>query len=494
MDTPNIQWFTAQWESFDFSINGLLPELIIAGWLLVLILAIVLRSGPWIVDLTIGALALFGAGLLAVLVHPGADVQSGMVTATPFGRYLQGLMVLATAWSLLQFRLEARGETGESQILPSVWMITALLGGFLLVHARHFMLLFLALELISIPSYLLVSRRKGDVRAAEAGLKYLLYGVFASAIMLYGISWVYGWNHSLGFAAGNLATAPQFVQIVLVMLILVGFAFKAGFFPFQLWLPDTYQGATYYTATFLSLVPKIAAFGALWHFSSFWNDLPAAPMIRLLLLGLAMLTMLAGNLGALWQDHFRRLMAFSGISHVGFLLMAVAVGERAGGVALGFYLGIYTLMNAGGFMGGFLAEQKSGSALISGWSGLGKSASGWSAAWAVCLVSLAGLPPTSGFIAKWLVFAATWERLGSTVGWIWGVAIAWAALNAVLSLYYYLKVPAELYFHAKNEQAAPQRYSWGDLWMLLVAIPVLLLGFIGFDRFIEFISQIVWNF
>jgi NADH-quinone oxidoreductase subunit N len=496
MDSQIATWFNAQLEQLQLPWESYFPEALLAGWSLCLVLGLLLRKRAWMGPATIGVFVLLGAGLMALAVRGGTPPFAGMYQAQPWMRFLHSLMAFSAAWAtgLLSLGPDEGTERKDSEPL---WITLVLLGSLLLTGTRHGIFLFFSLELISIPSYLLVAGRSAHAGAAEAALKYFLFGVAASALMLYGVSWCYGFGGSLYLDAQGLALAPVSVQVGIPLLVLAGLWFKAGIFPLHFWVPDTYSGAGLSVSAFLSLTPKIAAMGAIWNLLGAWDGLPGFPLLRLALVAVALASMIAGNLGALVQQDFLRLMAFSGVAHAGFLLMAAAAGGEAGGKALGFYLTLYAIMNAGAFLGAFFLMRESGSAALSTWQGLGRNMGLTGIAFVVALAGLAGLPPSGGFIAKWWVFAAIWENLrlqNTLVAW---VALGGTGLNAVIGVFYYLRIAAGLYFTPKNrvEERPFSARPWPVAFLaVLAAALTLVLGIWGFDRLANYLGQVMWNF
>ena len=305
-------------------------------------------------------------------------------------------------------------------------------GAMLMAASRNLIVLFLGLEILSLPLYVLAAIARRSTRSQEAGLKYLLLGAFATAFFVYGVALVYG-------AAGTLdlrVLAGQPPSPLLgggLALLTIGLGFEAAVVPFHAWAPDVYEGAPLPAVAFMSVVAKVGAFGGL--IRVFPQGLPhAAAAWAPMLQALAIATMVLGNLAALPQTNLKRLLAYSGVAHAGYLLIGVAAGGPAGTGAVLFYLAVYGAMNLGVFGVLLLLDRRGAEAdRLEDVAGLAGRAP-W-AAWtlAICLVSLAGFPPTGGFIAKLYLFRAALGA-GQTA-----VAVV-AVLTSVVSVFYYMRV------------------------------------------------------
>ena len=345
----------------------------------------------------------------------------------------------------------AEGDYWESEYYGM--LISSLLGMVVMASARDLVTVFVALELLSIPAYLMATWRKRDIRSNEAGLKYYLNGVFASALMLYGMSLLFGVTGStvlseINASLEDISNEQGQVAIVSlgIVLVIVGFAFKVSAVPFHLWAPDTYEGAPTPVTAFLAVAAKAAGFVALMNliFVGFHSQNAVyAPALWIL----AALSMTIGNLTALRQDNLIRLMAYSGVAQAGFMLAALSVageGDAAqrSASAVVTYLIIYAAMNLGAFAIILTVARRTASAQISSFNGLFQ----WSPALAVVmtifLASLAGIPPLGGWFAKFGVFTALIE---ADVWWAYVLATL-AAVNTVVAFGYYGKLASRMWF------------------------------------------------
>ena len=326
-------------------------------------------------------------------------------------------------------------------------MLTSLLGMVMMSSSRDLISVFVALELLSIPAYMLAAWRKGGARSNEAGLKYYLMGVFASAVMLYGMSLVYGLAGSTAFGAiaeelGSLDSSP--VAILGILFILIGFAFKVSAVPFHTWAPDTYEGAPTPVTAFLAVASKTAGMVALIQlvFVAFaGRDDVVQPFFWLI----AALPMTIGNLLALRQTNIVRLLAYSGVAQGGFMLVPFAVAADAPARAVEavvIYMAIYAFMNLGAFTVVLAVARKTRSGEIDSYGGLFQYAPGLAVAMTIFLAALAGIPPAGGWFAKFGLFRALLDAGG---GWAAGLGVV-VAVNTVIAFAYYARILGQMWF------------------------------------------------
>jgi NADH-quinone oxidoreductase subunit N len=430
------------------------------------------------------------------LVGVDASVAGGPLAGDALAFYLRAL---ALAVGLLFVLLSAPGPGERASAAERAGtLLMAIAGLMLAVGAGDLVLLFVGLELISIPTYVLLYLGRRDAAAQESAVKYFFLSILSSAVLLYGFSFLYGAGGStdLGEIRAALATtqASGPAIVMAMLLIFAGLGFKIAAAPFHFYAPDVYQGTTHGNAGLLAVVPKIAGLAALVRLIVIAIP-PAEGVGWRIAMVLAMLTMTVGNLLALWQENLRRLLAYSSIAHAGYLLVALAValagGQDAGRLvqldgtgAVLFYLTVYALATAGAFAaltwlsrGGRRAER------LDDLAGVGRTDPLAGLALAVFLFSLAGVPPLAGFWGKLTVFggALAVDAAGETIGHIQGWFIALAVvgvLNAAVAAAYYLRVVAAVYFRlpAKAEPAAPGggRGAWAA--MVLAALAVIAIG------------------
>lgn len=387
------------------------------------------------------ALAGLAGALIATLTLWGCNTRVLFVlSCDPFALVIKAIALVAMGIVVLvsdvymRTRSQYQGEF-YALLLFSTLAIT-LLGG-----ATNLIMIFLAFDFLSITSYLLTGYLRDDRRSSEAAIKYFLYGVALSAVMLYGMSWLYGLTGSTdlrGIAAALRGAESTLRLMVLPALIFVmaGFAFKIGAVPFHQWAPDAYEGAPTPVTALLSVGPKIAGFALIVRVMLIALPLDLEYLAldwQTLLMALAALTMTVGNLVALWQHNVKRLLAYSSISQAGYVLIGIVAASPRGIAAALFYLAAYVLTNLGAFAAVIAFSNQTGSDTIDDYAGLNERSSAMTWVLIVCLLSLVGIPPTAGFIGKLNLFAAALEK-----GLLWLAVVG--VLNSIISLSYYWKI------------------------------------------------------
>ena len=438
--TPTLDW------------HALAPEIVLSagGLLLVLLDSIKLDRAkafmPALANLTL-------LGTLIPIITLAVDGSTrvlfgGSFVVDPMALVLKSLfLVSGYVVILLSTNYVAEGDYWESEYYTL--LTTSILGMVVMASARDLVTIFVALELLSIPAYMLAGWRKGDERSNEAGLKYFLMGVFASAVFLYGMSLIYGIGRStrLSVIAENLdALGDSGVPVVTlgVLFTLIGFAFKVSAVPFHSWAPDTYEGAPTPVTAFLAVASKAAGFVALIQLM-FFGFQSRPDIFQPMFFILAIASMTIGNLLALRQSNIVRMLAYSGIAQAGFILAPFAVIETNRDQALSsivIYLVIYAAMNLGAFGVIIAVARKTRSAEIGSLGGLFTYMPGMTVAMTIFLASLAGIPPMGGWYAKFSVWNAL---LGAETGFGWALAIV-MAVNTVIGAYYYLNVAKAMWF------------------------------------------------
>jgi NADH-quinone oxidoreductase subunit N len=390
----------------------------------------------------LGVIGLVGAGIASVLLWNTNASSFDVVLADNFGLFVTGVLVVVGLLSLA-----LAGPTIERQRLPLgeyyALMLFALAGMMLMATASDLLVIFLALETLSIAVYVLTGIRRDSPAAAEAAFKYFLLGAFSSAFFLYGIAFVYGVTGStrldeIGrFMAAN-AMAPTLLQLTGVGLLLVGFGFKVSAVPFHMWTPDAYQGAPPAVTAFMSSGVKAAAFAAFVRV--FLTALePLHPHWESIVWVIAALTMIVGTVAGVAQTNVKRMLAYSSIAHGGYLLMALVSANDTGKGAVLFYLLSYAVTNIGAFgVITLLEADDRPNDTIDDYAGLSNDRPILAGLMAVFLLSLGGFPPFAGFVAKWYVFAAAVES-GNLVLAVIGV------LTSVVSVFFYLRIVVRMY-------------------------------------------------
>lgn len=399
------------------------------------------------------------------------DLDNPMLRLDRFSAYSTALIGVASflvCWLSITYLAEAGINHGEYYAL--ILLSTA--GMFLLVGAIDLLSLFLGLELMSIPLYVLAGFDRRNLRSNESAFKYFLVGSFASALLLYGIALVYGVTGALDFEGIRKGFPPgNPLGTIGLALLVVGFAFKVAAVPFHQWAPDVYEGAPTSVTAFMAITVKVAGFAALLRLlvQAFG---PVATSLTDLFWVLAVLTILAGNLMAVIQPNLKRLLAYSSIAHAGYLLIGFATGTIEGYGAVLFYLLVYVFMNLGAFAVLIaLSEGGKDCETFEDLAGVAKHSPGLAALLTLFALSLAGIPGTAGFVAKFHLFKSA-VAAGQTVLAILGV------LGSVVSVYYYLRIPVQMYMADPRTESPRRIASTGELLVLAVcAVVVLFLGF-----------------
>ena len=416
-------------------------------------------------------------GLLTIMVlsllvaRPGDDsrlVFGGMLRNDWFGFAFKLLFLFGAAITAL-FAIDVKdvGQRGEFYAL----MLISTLGMNLMASAADIIMLYLAIETTSIPLYILAGFMTRDSKSTEAGFKYLLFGAATSTIMLYGFSLLYGFTGDTNLY--SLATGfytlefPKLAVIGSLILVLIGFGFKISAVPLHFWAPDVYEGAPTPVTGFLSTASKAAGFAVLLRVLlavftpivvSDWSSVLAT---------LAVLTMTVGNLLALTQKNIKRMLAFSSIAHAGYILIGMVAASELGVASIVFYLIAYLITNLAAFGVVVIFWQVTGTDEISAYAGLSRRSPGLALAMMVAFLSLAGMPPLAGFIAKVFVFAAAVQA-----DYIWLAIVG--VLNSIIGLYYYLTVLKVVYLFRSEEEDKPFRVSRPNR----IALTVLTIGIV----------------
>lgn len=423
--------------------------------------------------LSLGGLAAAAAAVLAGWGQ-GAVLFGGMLVADPFARYFTLLFLLVAGLTLL-IGLVYLPRTGIDHGEHAALILFATLGMMIMGASRDLMTIFLGLETLSVSLYVLAGLQRERLESNESALKYLLLGAFASGFLLYGIALLYGATGSTNLGRIALALQGRTESPVLlglgVGLLIVGFGFKVASVPFHMWAPDVYEGAPTSVTAFMITGTKAAAFAALLRIL-----LAALPELRTgwapVLWLLAALSMTVGNLAALTQPNLKRMLAYSSIAHAGYILVALVAGTPAGGAGLLFYLAAYACMNLGAFAVIVALSRGDGERLaVEQYAGLGLRHPALGAAMALFMFSLAGVPPTGGFMGKLYVFGAAIQA-----DYV-GLAVL-GVLNSVVSAFYYLRVTVVMYM-TPPDPATPGAEPLPPallLAILLAAAGTLLLG------------------
>jgi NADH-quinone oxidoreductase subunit N len=461
-------------ESFEPTmVLAILPEIllvVLAGIILVLD-AIwkpeIKRNLGW---LTAGGLLVVMLVSLLVATPPnhGRLIIGGMIRQDWLSFAFNILFMFAAAiTALFAMDMKGVGQKGEFYVL----MLISTLGMSLMASAADIIMLYLSIETTSIPMYILAGFMTQDDKSSESGFKYLLFGAAASTIMLYGFSLLYGFTgqtniYQIALSFYNL----QFSKIAIIgslLFILVGFSFKISAVPFHFWAPDVYEGAPTPIAGFLSTASKAAGFVVVLRvLVAVFTPLVAPEWINMLAI-VSVLTMTVGNVLALVQKNIKRMLAYSSIAHAGYILIGVVAVSQLGMTSVVFYLIAYLITNLAAFGIVMTFSKVVGSDEISAYSGLSRRKPWLALAMLVAFLSLAGMPPLAGFIAKIFVFAAAVK-----VGLIWLAFVG--VLNSIVGLYYYMTVLKYVYLYRSDDEDKPLSISRP----YTIALSILILGII----------------
>jgi len=434
------------------------------------------------------------AGLLLALVRSvalrgvSAEIFGGMAVVDPLGSFFQALLIAASLLVVLAFTFRNSRELhglGQGEFYALLLAVT--LSNVLLATANDLAMLYLALEMVSITSYVMVAYMKGDRMSNEASLKYILFGAVSTGAMLYGLSLLYGLTGTTSlpairdFLATGLVDSNRFAIYAIALLVFSGFGFKTATVPFHFWCPDVYQGAPTPVTAFLSVAPKAAGFAIMMRFfyaglaaprTGPWDLAGTIDWVHVLMI-ISVLSMTVGNVAALTQTNMKRLLAYSSIAHAGYIMMGVVALSQNGARALMIYLLAYLVMNLGAFLVVTLIHLHDGTFDLRDYPGLYRRSPFLALAMAVFLLSLMGIPPLVGFMGKLYVFAAVVERGPS---YFWYAAVG--AVNAAIAAYYYARVLKTMVIDNPPAEKPPFRLAFADaawVWILLLGnvLPLL---------------------
>jgi len=431
------------------------PEIYLSALFMVLIILDLLtgkKNGRLLATVTI-------AGLLGSLYFifrqyamPDTEFFFGMYALDRFGIFFKYFFVGSGILAVLVTVIDDQLEKQESGIGEYYALTVAMVVGMMMMASSTDMLMmFLAMELVSLSAYVLTGYLKREPRSSEAALKYLVYGAVSSGMLLYGFSLIYGMTGQTNLSKIGIVLAAHgydpLVMMLAVLLIMAGLGYKMGAVPFHFWSPDVYEGAPTPVTAYLSVGSKAAGFAMLMRF--FFVAVPHGiegyvSMLHTDWLSILMVvsaaSMIYGNVVAIWQKNVKRLLAYSSIAHAGYLLLGIITMDQLGTQSVLLYLASYLLMNYGAFYTVILIANRTGSENLDDYRGLGKRMPLVGAALTVFLISLVGLPPTFGFIGKLMIFSALLSK-GSLFMWLAFIGI----MTSVISLYYYMLIPLNMY-------------------------------------------------
>jgi NADH-quinone oxidoreductase subunit N len=458
------------------------PELMIsATFLIVLIGEMFSRKSSYVGMGILTIAGLLGSMFLAYELYrlPEKYVFFRMIAVDPFALFFKFLFGISTILIVLfSFNSDELRKYNPGEFFCLI--ISVVLGMNLLAAANNLLMIWLALELVSVPSYLLSGFLKEDRLSAEASLKFVIYGAVSTAVMLFGFSYLYGLTGAYElrdiqayFASHQVNSG---VLLITFALILVGFGYKIAAVPFHFWLPDVFQGAPTVITAFFSIGPKAAGFAFLIRFfyGAFATGGPDFRVISGLdwptfMAIIAAITMTVGNLVAIWQTSMKRMMAYSSIAHVGYMLMGFVLLREEGIRAILFYLSIYLIMNLGAFLVVIALSSRMNSDNLSEYRGLVARSPFAASIMAVFMLSLTGIPPLGGFIGKFYLFAAAIDAK-----YYWLVILA--VINSVISFAYYGGVVKRMFLEEGTSKEAIRLPRLSTVMLSVLAIAILLVG------------------
>jgi NADH-quinone oxidoreductase subunit N len=464
----------------EFSIAELAPAaaeiFLLAAVSAILMVDLLLPDARRGVTYLLAEIALVATAVICVLVG-GNDVVhalNGMFVADPMADILKPAVCVTVAIGLAYSRayLAPRGMfRGEFFSLA----LFATLGMMVMISANHFLILYLGLELLSLSLYSMVALARDSARSTEAAMKYFVLGALASGMLLYGMSMIYGATGSLELTevAGKIADGDAIPTILLFGLVFVvaGIAFKLGAVPFHMWVPDVYHGAPTAATLMIGTAPKLAAFAFIMRLlvAALGDEAVAAEWRQMFVL-LSVASLALGNLAAIAQTNLKRMLAYSTISHMGFLLLGVLSGTVEGFGAAMFYTVVYVLMGLGAFgmillmaREGFEAEE------LEDFRGLNRKSPWYAFVMLLLMFSMAGIPPTVGFWAKLFVLQAV-----VSIGYIWLAVLA--VVFSLIGAFYYLRVVRLMYFEDPVDEAGMTPRTESRILMVLNGLSVIALG------------------
>lgn len=464
------------------SIKYITPELIILVFsLATLILGLFVKKANVLGIFSLIGIAIAGFSLANCSVS-GLPIFSNLLLDDSFAKFFRELLLIISGIVILiSMGYRALGDEDAGEYYCLLLMVTVAM--MLAVSSNNLLMIYVALEMVSLISYILVGFLKRDNLSAEGALKYFLFGALSTGIMLYGISFIYGLFGTTSLSVMPAAVADantnNFVAVTALILVLAGFAFKCGLVPFHMWIPDAYQGAPTSITAFISVAPKAMGFALLvrvflknfFPLFSGWVDLTSL---------ICLFTMTAGNVMALSQNNIKRMLGYSSIAQAGYILIGFVVGTSLGIKAVLFYILAYALMNLGAFVCVVIVSNSIKSDSIEDYSGLSKKDPAAAAILSIFLLSLSGIPPLAGFLGKFFVLAAAVEERFVFI-------VIAAVINSVIALYYYVRVIKYMYLDEPKMEFMRQRSFPLQIALIITLLGVLIAGLYPYP-FLNWIS------
>jgi NADH-quinone oxidoreductase subunit N len=452
---------------------SILPVLILSGWGMVLLMVeLFVRKERSALIGWLSMIGIVGALIaLAMLWRQNVSGFGGMVVLDGMAAFLSSVGLVATlftVWVSVNYNRDRGIERGEYYTL----LLFSTSGVLLMAQAANLIVVFLGLELFSIPLYILAGFARPQLESEEAAIKYFLLGAFATGFLVYGIALVYGATGTTDLASvAQVAQTGRSATLLLVGagLLIVGLGFKVAAVPFHMWTPDVYEGAPTPITGFMSVAAKAAGFAALSRVLLFGLAAVRLDWIPVVAI-LSALTMIVGNVVALSQTNLKRMLAYSSIAHAGYMLMGVAAGNQAGLSAVMFYLLSYTFTNIGAFaVLTALARREGEDQTFPQYAGLMRKHPWLTAAMALFMLSLTGIPPTGGFFGKYYLFLAAVE---GNLGWLAILGV----LTSVISAFFYLRVIVDMTMREPEREMPGSVYPALVTTLAVTALGTLILG------------------
>ena len=460
-----------------------LPEIILASFALMLVLVAAYGGDGAANARRVAHLTLLGIVLAAFTVLSVSPAQEtafgGMFRADAFAHYMK-ILVLVGSFAAVFMSITPLERDDINKPEFSLLVMLSLVGMMLMISANDLMSLYMAVELQSLPLYVVAAMRTNSLRSSEAGLKYFLLGALSSGMLLYGASLVYGFAGTTSFAGIAAAVADTELPVAFIIgmvFMITGIAFKVSAAPFHMWTPDVYEGSPSPVTALFAIAPKVAAialmlrltYGAFGSIAVEWSQV---------IMALSVASMLVGALGAIMQSDIKRMMAYSSIAHMGYALAGLAAGSHDGVLGVMIYMTSYVFMGAGTFSIILLMRRDGQSATrISDLRGLSKTQPLFALGLMVMMFSMAGIPPLAGFFGKWYVFLAA-VNAGLVPLAVIGVVMS------VIGAFYYLRIIKIMYFE-DSEAALDQDVPLANKLVLGVSMAVIMLFFAGLNSIIE---------
>lgn len=478
-----------QLNGISLSLQYLLPELVLTGGIIVFILMGLMNVQRVHIFKIIGSMVLTACIWLVLdgWTQMPVSLFSGMIRLDDFSSVFR---LFALAGGLMTIAMSPSFKKNNSEYY--VFLFGVVLGACLLPMSMNFIIVLVSLEIISLCSYALAGFQHSQ-KSAEGSMKYFLFGAVSTAVMVYGISLIYGQAGTLYFASPAFLTAltSHSSPLVLVggLMLIAGLLYKLAAAPFHIWAPDVYEASPVSVVAFLSVVPKLAALALLVKIMLALNLFGQSNIDwQAIIAGLASLTILVGNLSALMQKNIKRMMAYSSVAQSGFFLIGIASGSQQGASFMIFYAVPFLLANFVVFIA-IQKFEKNGCITFASLAGKGKmfTISGFFAL--VALVSLTGLPPTAGFTGKLFLFSSLWSSYELSDKGILLTLFIVGLLNTVVSLFFYLKIPYYLYLKPTADHVEREKLEW--ILMLGLTLMIVLIGLFLFpSALLEWVNSI----